>query len=85
MNSLVMIDDFRIPDDDAYGYDDYGQGKCISLEYLKPVIDKHQLFAYIPNYPALEESGERRGWVILVKNKNSNEYLSKNKHMCLLE
>lgn len=77
INSLVMIDDFKIPGDEKYGYDRYSQKKYISLEYLSSEIKNHQLMTYIPNYPATEESGSRRGWAILTKEKSSKDYLSK--------
>ena len=29
-----MIDDFQVPDDSGYGYDDYGSGATLSRDYL---------------------------------------------------
>jgi hypothetical protein len=28
-NFLIMIDDFRVPGDSGYGFDDYGRGKML--------------------------------------------------------
>ena len=33
--SIIIIDDFQVPDDPGYSYDDYGGGKKLCLEYLK--------------------------------------------------
>ena len=33
-NAVVLIDDFQVPDDPGYGFDDYGPGKTLNLEYL---------------------------------------------------
>jgi len=35
--AVIMVDDFKVPDDPGYGYDDYGEGKTLSLEYLAPL------------------------------------------------
>ena len=34
VNSIIMIDDFEVPSDPGYGFDDYGPGKCLSLSLL---------------------------------------------------
>jgi hypothetical protein len=61
---VVMIDDFKVPDDSGYQFDDYGGEKVLSLEYLMPVAH----LGFIPFFPALpssEEVGLKRGWVVL--------------------
>src|SRR6202049_3596789 len=61
---VVMVDDFQVPDDSGFQYDDYGEGKKLSLEYLNPVAH----LGFIPFFPALpssEEVGLKRGWVVL--------------------
>jgi hypothetical protein len=61
---VVMVDDFQVPDDSGYQFDDYGEGKKLSLEYLDPVAH----LGFIPFFPAVpssEEVGLKRGWVIL--------------------
>lgn len=61
---VVMIDDFQVPDDSGYQFDDYGGGKKLSLEYLNPIAH----LGFIPFFPALpssEEVGLKRGWVVL--------------------
>ncbi len=64
-NFVVMIDDFKVPTDPDYGYDDYGPGKRLEIDLLEPCIRKHSLSAFFPALPAQEESGARRGCVVL--------------------
>jgi hypothetical protein len=62
---VVMIDDFQVPDDPGYQFDDYGEGKKLCLDYLNPVAH----LGFVPFFPALpssEEVGLKRGWVVLV-------------------
>jgi hypothetical protein len=71
---VVMIDDFQVVDDSGYQFDDYGEGKKLSLEYLKPIAH----LGFIPFFPALpssEEVGFKRGWVVLAGDSFSFEQL----------
>jgi predicted O-methyltransferase YrrM len=63
-SAVVVIDDFEVPDDPAYGFDDYGPGKRLDLDYVKGSGVKG-LSAFFPRLPGLEESGARRGCVVL--------------------
>jgi hypothetical protein len=79
--AVVMIDDFEVPFDAGYGFDDYGPGKALVADYIKPAISKHQLKAFYPSTPSaadypstpmaatgLAAPGRlRRGCVVLVK------------------
>lgn len=60
---LVMIDDFQVPFDPGYGFDDYGDGKKLCIEILYPYRERLNK-AYFPAAPASRESGQRRGAVI---------------------
>lgn len=63
--AVAMIDDFKVPDDAGYGHDDYGPGKTLSLQYVEPVIRKFGLAAYLPRKASAEETGKRRGCLVL--------------------
>jgi hypothetical protein len=79
--AVVMIDDFEVPSDAGYGFDDYGPGKSLVSSYIRPAKSAHQLQAFYPSIPSaadfpstllasagLTESGRlRRGCVVLVK------------------
>lgn len=63
--AVVMIDDFEVPWDAAYGYDDYGPGKALNFDYIAPSVLRYGLAVFYPATPACEESGMRRGCVVL--------------------
>lgn len=49
---VVMIDDFEVPSDAGYGFDDYGPGKALVADYIKPALSRHQLQAFYPSTPS---------------------------------
>jgi predicted O-methyltransferase YrrM len=61
--SVVMIDDFQVPDDPGYVFDDYGAGKRLCLDYLAPLA-RFGPRCFLPG-PSAEEGGYRRGCVVL--------------------
>jgi hypothetical protein len=79
--AIVMIDDFEVPGDAGYGFDDYGPGKALVSDYIRPAISAHQLQAFYPSTPSaadypstpmaaagLAVQGRlRRGCVVLAK------------------
>jgi predicted O-methyltransferase YrrM len=79
--AVVMIDDFEVPADPGYGYDDYGPGKALIAAYIRPAIAAHQLQAFYPSTPSVADypstpmaaagyaiAGRlRRGCIVLVK------------------
>jgi hypothetical protein len=61
---IVLIDDFQVADDPGYGYDDYGAGRRLSLDYLAQfTVDTFEVFA--PSASSVEETGYRRGYALL--------------------
>lgn len=63
-DSIIVIDDFKVPDDSGYGFDAYGDDE-LSMDYLgSKAIGRYE--AFWPNCPSGKESGARRGCVILV-------------------
>lgn len=64
--AVVMIDDFEVPYDKGYTYDNYGDDKILNLNYLKSSQNqKYKIF--FPSDPSDEETGEKRGCVVLVQ------------------
>ena len=63
--AVVMIDDFQVPDDPGYQYDDYGPGKSLSPAYIEPILSAYDLEAYYPSMPSSKETGATRGCVVL--------------------
>ncbi len=73
----VMIDDFRVPFDFGYSYDDYGIGKTLALEILEGLLSTDVQVAF-PNTPSVLESGARRGCVVLMRNDSKDDIYSTN-------
>jgi hypothetical protein len=67
LNAVVMIDDFEVPGDPGFDYDDYGAGKALNVEYIAPLAEKHGLAIFYPSVSSREETGRRRGCAILCK------------------
>ena len=63
--AVVMIDDFQVPGS-SYGYDDYGPGKALNLDYLSALADLHLHYLF-PVLPAEQETGLKRGCVVVCR------------------
>jgi hypothetical protein len=63
--AVVMVDDFRVPDDPGYGYDDYGPGKALDQSYVSPAVAAFRLAVLYPVLRSAEETGQRRGCAVL--------------------
>ncbi|MGA7413965.1 MAG: hypothetical protein WBW33_26040 [Bryobacteraceae bacterium] len=68
--SVIAIDDFEIPHDRGYGFDNYGPDKRLSLPILAAFRSAVPNF-YVPSIGAAEETGAKRGCIWFA----SNEYL----------
>jgi hypothetical protein len=64
--SVVMIDDFAVPDDPGYAFDDYGPGKALTLAYLGRRTAP-PMAVWFPACASSAETGERRGCVVLAR------------------
>ena len=62
--SLVMIDDFEVPGDPGYGFDDYGTGAALVESYLPQSTLTGWSLLY-PASPSSAETGRRRGSCVL--------------------
>lgn len=62
--SVLMIDDFAVPDDLDYGFDNYGVGRAINLAYMS-AAKLPPTTVYFPTMPSHQETGARRGCVVM--------------------
>jgi hypothetical protein len=62
----IIVDDFRVPWDPGYGYDDYGAAGSLTPELIRGVCQRRQLATFYPSLPSSEETGARRGCVVIV-------------------
>jgi hypothetical protein len=64
---VVMVDDFEVPGDGRYGFDDYGFGRALNMRCFGKVFHNLGLVPYSPCLPALQETGARSGYVLLAR------------------
>jgi len=62
---VIMIDDFCVPGDAGYAFDDYGEGRRLDVEYLEGVRHRANLSLYFPTAASSSETGRRRGAAVL--------------------
>ena len=65
--AIIVIDDFQVADDPAYGFDDFGPGKRLDLDYVRRT-GVTGLQAFFPTLRGTDEDGARRGCVVLTAN-----------------
>jgi len=80
--AVVMVDDFKVPMDSGYGFDDYGPGKTLNEEYISPAVETYNLTMSYPSISSADETGMKRGCVIL---SSMNVYFEKLVKSNLLE
>lgn len=67
LRPMVMIDDFEVPGDNGYGYDDYGVGRALTRSYIASHVKRFKLAEFYPITRSGMETGARRGCVVLVR------------------
>ena len=63
-DAVVMVDDFQVPFDNGYQYDDYGADKSLTNTYLDNNL-KVSNERFFPSLPSESETGAKRGSIIL--------------------
>lgn len=72
--AVIMIDDFKVPDDKGYSYDDFGPGKALTLDYLSP-LNQLGFATFFPSKRADLETGKKRGCVVIARSPDLIEKL----------
>jgi predicted O-methyltransferase YrrM len=67
-NAVIMIDDFEVPGDPGYKYDNYGEGKCLCLDYIAPLLE-NKWSVFFPAVHSSLETSIKRGCVVLASNE----------------
>jgi len=62
--SIIMIDDFRVPWDDGYGFDYYGPDKMLDLSLLSFLAGSPARI-FFPTLPSDQETGGKRGACVI--------------------
>ena len=63
--AVVLVDDFQVPDDAGYAFDDYGEGKALTPAYAAGALAKCALTPFFPTAHSSEETGAKRGCIVL--------------------
>ena len=74
---VIMIDDFQVPGDDGYGYDSYEKDNSLSLKVFSRVFSDNGLVPYFPFLSSSDETGAKRGSVILARDGKFCETLDR--------
>jgi hypothetical protein len=64
-SSVCIIDDFEVPGDPGYTFDDYGPGMRLCLDYLSAEVIKDRA-VLVPSVRGENEGGSRRGCAVIV-------------------
>ena len=64
-DAIVMIDDFQVPGDPGYRYDDYGPGKALTPDLVERACRTFGLEQLYPVLASASETGAKRGCVVL--------------------
>jgi predicted O-methyltransferase YrrM len=70
---VIMIDDFCVPGDAGYGFDDYGEGRRLDVDYLETVQKRAGLTLYFPTAASQAETGRKRGTAVLASRSMASE------------
>lgn len=70
--AVVIIDDFEVPGEPGYKFDDYGEGKTLTEHYL-PADHLNAWTLWYPSASANEETGQKRGCGVLSSHSSTNE------------
>jgi|SRR5579872_4397549 len=78
-DNLIMIDDFEIPGDSGYRFDDYGGTDRLDLSYLRRLDLGRDLFVFFPTIASAEETGFRQGYCLATNSSDVASLLRRNK------
>jgi hypothetical protein len=70
---IIVIDDFKVPNDNNFGFDQYGETVLEWKLIERVLIDSgRRTVAYFPSYPSSLEVGDCRGWILLASSDNES-------------
>jgi len=78
---VIMVDDFKVPHDAGYGWDDYNNGKKLDLDYIGPVTSRHNVHIFFPSAKSEQETGAKRGSVVIARGDGILEKLRRNNQL----
>jgi predicted O-methyltransferase YrrM len=64
---VIMIDDFEVPGDNGFKYDDYGWGNALNMRTFSKTFSKLGFVPFSPSKSSSTETGSLSGCVLLAK------------------
>jgi|SRR6056297_57151 len=74
---IIMIDDFKVPDDGGYTYDHYSRKKSLTIQVFGQLFKNNNLTPYFPSAASGLETGYKRGCVVLAPNGEVSKKMEK--------
>jgi hypothetical protein len=75
-NTVVMIDDFKVPSDDRFGWDKYDDEREICLQHIEGSFGDRAV--YFPSYPATQEGeAAARGYCVIAMSQTLQQVLDR--------
>jgi len=74
---VILVDDFQVPGEPGYGWDDYGGKKALNLATFNGCFQQWKLHPFFPSLPAAQETGGRRGCAVLAPQGRMSDQLRK--------
>jgi hypothetical protein len=80
-NTVVMIDDFKVPSDERFGWDKYDDEREICLRHIGGSFGDNAV--YFPNYPATDEGTvAARGYCVIAMSEPLRQVLGRIPLLC---
>jgi hypothetical protein len=79
---VILVDDFQVPGDPGYQYDNYGPKKSLDLETFADCFRQSDVAPFFPSLPASQETGSKRGCVVLTRHGLLSEKLQQLESLC---
>jgi len=70
---VIMVDDFEVPGDEGYRFDDYGFGRSLTVDAFRRTFERLSLQMYFPALPSRQETGACSGSIVLARKGSTEE------------
>lgn len=72
---VLLVDDFKVPGQGGYKFDDYGDVGACTTEHIEDLLDgSTQIF--FPNIPAKDETDAPRGYCFIARGERNTQFLT---------
>ncbi|MEI6030930.1 MAG: hypothetical protein WCQ20_07170 [Synechococcaceae cyanobacterium ELA739] len=64
-NFIILIDDFEVPGDPGYHWDNYGDSGQLTFGYISDLVSQFGLHCWYPQMSSSQETGAKRGSILI--------------------